>query len=76
MKVIWNNWSENLLLHTADYILAEFGQDARNKFLQDVYHIATLLETNPNLGKTEPLLANAPVLYRSIVVNRLSKIIY
>ena len=76
MKVIWNNWSENLLRQTADYIQVEFGKEAKVKFLQDIYHTTTLLQANPNLGKVEPLLANAPVLYRSIVVSRLNKIIY
>ena len=76
MKVIWNNWSENLLRQTADYIQVEFGKEAKVKFIKDIYYITTLLEANPNLGKAEPLLANTPVLYRSLVVSRLNKIIY
>ncbi|MBQ6730021.1 MAG: hypothetical protein IJQ83_07815 [Bacteroidales bacterium] len=36
----------------------------------------TYLEDNPYMGQIEPLLANKPKEYRSIVINRLNKIIY
>ena len=35
-----------------------------------------LLESNPHLGAIEPLMAHRAMTYRSIVVNRLSKIVY
>ena len=37
---------------------------------------AELLGEQPYMGKIEPYLAHRPVKYRSIVVNRLNKIVY
>lgn len=76
MNVIWNTWAEEEMLQTADYIETQYGENAKEKFFEEVFHIAELLGKNPHLGKVEPLLATAPVMYRSIVVNRLNKIIY
>ena len=76
MIVIWSEKAENTLKQTADYILEKFGENNRNNFIQEVYKIVKLLETNPNLGKIEPLLVDFPEMYRSIVVNFLNKIIY
>ena len=41
-----------------------------------MYSIEKLLVNNPQLGAIEPLLADLPVVYRSIVVNRLNKLVY
>lgn len=76
MIVIWSEKAENTLKQTADYILEKFGENNRNNFIKEVYKIVKLLETNPNLGKIEPLLVDFPEMYRSIVVNYLNKIIY
>ena len=35
-----------------------------------------LLATNPYLGPIEPLLADLPQTYRSVVVGRLNKMVY
>ena len=35
-----------------------------------------MLSRNPHLGPVEPYLDNMPEIYRSIVVNRLNKIVY
>lgn len=37
---------------------------------------AVCFESNPHLGAIEPLMAHRAMTYRSIVVNRLSKIVY
>ena len=76
MKVIWSEQARDELRHTSDYILKEFGKKSRQNFMQEIRHVATLLETNPNIGSVELLLENAPVLYRSIVVNHLNKLVY
>ena len=76
MKVLWSEQAKDEVRHISDYILKEFGKKSRQNFMQEIRHAATLLETSPNIGPIEQLLENAPVLYRSIVVNRLSKIVY
>ena len=76
MKVIWSEQARDELRHVSEYILKEFGRKPRQMFLQEVRHTASLLETNPHLGPEEPLLEETPVLYRSIVVNYLNKMVY
>ena len=50
MNVIWNNWAENEMLQTADYIEAVFGENAKYKFFEEVHHKAELLGISPYLG--------------------------
>ena len=76
MKVRWNERARIALRNTARYILTNFGRKINEAFLRKVYQTERLLEQNPNLGPAEPFLAEAPVLYRSIVVNRLNKMVY
>ena len=60
----------------AIYIRSAFGVRARDKFLSEVREANNLLECNPNIGKTEPLLSDCPGMYRSYVLNHLNKIVY
>ncbi|MBR5910938.1 MAG: type II toxin-antitoxin system RelE/ParE family toxin [Bacteroidales bacterium] len=53
-----------------------FGKQAKDTFMEEVHQTAELLGEQPYLGKIEPYLAHRPVTYRSIVVNRLNKIVY
>lgn len=76
MKVIWSEQTRDELRYTSDYILKEYGKKSRQGFMQEVLHIASLLETNPNIGPIELLLEEAPVVYRSTVINRLNKLVY
>ena len=76
MKVIWLPQAKKQLRHTANYIYQQFGTKEKNEFLQNVHHINSLLAENPNLGPVEPLLADRAVMYRSVVANRLNKIVY
>lgn len=68
--------AEEALGNTAKYIRGQFGQKASDKLLKATYHIGCLLEANPYLGTIEPLLAHRAITYRSIVVNRLNKMVY
>lgn len=76
MKVIWSLNAQDQLRQSADYIQNKFGQKARMDFLDDVFHVVPLISSFPNLGKEEPLLEGAPVVYRSLVIGWLNKIIY
>ncbi|MBR1499537.1 MAG: type II toxin-antitoxin system RelE/ParE family toxin [Bacteroidaceae bacterium] len=76
MRVIWLPQAKRQLRLTAGYILREFGQKARNEFIQEVHRANNLLADNPNTGAVETLLADRAIEYRSYVVNHLNKIIY
>ena len=76
MTVEWTTRAELALNEAADYILEEYGWDACDRFLYRAQHTAKLLEGHPNLGPTEPLLAGRNIMYRSVVVSRLNKIVY
>jgi plasmid stabilization system protein ParE len=76
MKVIWSIQAKEGLQQTSNYIRKEFGKRSKQKFLDEVLHVASLLERNPYLGQVEPLLDEAPVEYRSIVVNHINKLVY
>jgi len=76
MRIIWSPSASEALVKTATYIRKEFGPKSKKRFLDEIKHTAKLLEDYPNLGMIEPLLEGTPVLYRSIVVNRLNKLVY
>ena len=76
MKVVWMEQAEKALLRTAKLVQSEFGKKSSERLLRDTHRMGCLLAENPNLGHIEPLLANKPATYRSIVVNRLNKIVY
>lgn len=76
MRVIWLRRAENALHHTEEYILREFGTRACNHFLREIEGVSYLLERMPELGHYEPILSEYKQGYRSIVINRLTKLIY
>ncbi|MBQ9641749.1 MAG: type II toxin-antitoxin system RelE/ParE family toxin [Bacteroidaceae bacterium] len=76
MKVRWSVDAKAALDEASDFIKREFGEKARFRFRQEVRRVNNLLKTHPNLGVAEPLLADLPIMYRSVVVNRLNKIVY
>ena len=76
MRIKVEDEAKKKILQTARYIQKQFGTDARVDFRNEIHLIVKLLRVNPNLGPAEPLLADAPVQYRSIVVKRLNKIVY
>jgi len=76
MKVIWLNRAEMSMRRTEAYILQEYGEIARDRFMKEVEGVAYLLEKMPELGHFEPLLANYEQGYRCIVINHLNKLIY
>ena len=76
MKVKWFPEAKVSLRQTARYIRDQFGDKSSKEFLRDVFQKEKLLRDNPHLGPIEPLLADLPSAYRSIVVDRLNKIVY
>jgi plasmid stabilization system protein ParE len=76
MRIIVDERADEKIQETAKYILEMFGRKARQGFRREFHRVVKLLSKNPNIGPAEPFLADAPVMYRSIVVNRLNKIVY
>ena len=76
MRVIWHPEATKRLRQVVSYIQTEYGSKSSASFLKEAYRTGSLLARNPYLGAAEPYLADAPVLYGSVVVNRLNKIVY
>ena len=76
MKVIWMPLPKKQLRQVAKYIRNEFGKKVKDDFLQEVRDMSRLIGRTPTVGIVEPLLTDRPVMYRSCVINHLSKIVY
>ena len=76
MNVYFSDKAEWRIDDTAVYIKTEFGRKAEQDFKGKVRDIVRLLRHNPYLGPIEPLLAELPGTYRSIVVAKVNKIVY
>ncbi|MBR0169483.1 MAG: type II toxin-antitoxin system RelE/ParE family toxin [Bacteroidales bacterium] len=76
MRVVQSDFAKRQILNTARYIRREFGKKSKESFLQKVRETRRLLADNPYLGPIEPLLADLPQTYRSVVVAKVNKIVY
>lgn len=76
MKISWSKKAGKNVRHTASSIYLKFGHKASQGFYQKIQQASNILSTFPFIGKKEPWLLDCPVPYRSIVVNRLNKIVY
>ena len=76
MRVVWSVNAAEGAAHNAAYIRREFGNVAKQRFLAEVRAAVALLRKNPGIGAPEPLLEDAPVLYRGYIVNGLNKLVY
>ncbi len=76
MKIIWLSDARKGLLSIGKYIQKEFGVQRRLKFTEQVRKTESLLLDNPHSGKTDPLFTERTYLYRSVVINGLSKLVY
>jgi plasmid stabilization system protein ParE len=76
MRIKVADQAKKKIVHTSKYIRNQFGKEVSEDFKNEIQLIIDLLRENPRIGPVEPLLFEAPVTYRSIVVNRLNKIVY
>lgn len=76
MRVIWDPMAIKERNHVASYIRRRFGESHKTSFLQEVRETVQMMKRHPDVGPIEPLLAGLPKTYRSVVVARLSKIVY
>ena len=76
MKTIWDPRAKESLRQIARYINAKFGCEARKDFIQEVRDTENILKQNPSIGFVDPLFANRSVVYRSVIINGKSKMVY
>ena len=76
MRVEWTEQAREGRKQIAAYIRWRFGFKHAKIFMQEVNRTVKMLMHSPNIGAFEPLLADLPSAYRSIVINHLSKIVY
>lgn len=76
MTVLWMEQAQESLGQANRYIRKEYGRKASENFILKMYKVGRLLADNPYMGSVEPLLENSKITYRSIVVNRLNKLVY
>jgi len=76
MKIIWQNQAIAQRFSISEYIKNEFGMPTARKFNSELIRCKTLIQQNPYIAPIEPLLSGMEKEYRSILINRLSKMIY
>ena len=76
MKVIWDPNAKKGRRQIANYIHRQFGEKRKQRFLQEVSEATQMLKRYPSIGTIDPLFADRPETYRSIVINGLSKMVY
>lgn len=76
MKIHWEIIALDGLDQVADYILDSFGEKIESAFRERVQFATELLKLNPYMGVLDPLLSGRSQSYRSILINRLSKMVY
>lgn len=76
MKVVWQTQAQKGRRQIAAYINRQFGLNRMKMFRQKVDQTVRMLIQSPNIGSIDPLYADRPVLYRNIIINGLSKMVY
>jgi plasmid stabilization system protein ParE len=76
MKIIWQSNAKKGRTQVASYIYRRFGIRRVKEFRLEVDRVAKMIMLHPNIGPIDPLFADRPVTYRSIIINGLSKMVY
>jgi len=76
MKVEWTEHAEGQRKLIANYIRKGFGIKSARKFKQEVERTTDMIGHHPNIGTLDPLYADRPAAYRSVIINGLSKMVY
>ena len=76
MKIKWLHYASVQRQLVAAYIRREFGVKRARQFKQEVDLTAKKLAYSPYIGQIEPLFADRPQTYRSVIVNGLNKMVY
>ena len=76
MKIRWYKRAATQLHEVEGYVFEKFGEKARQEFMNNVERTVLTLAELPMLGKLDPLFAHRKRSYRSIIIRRLSKVVY
>lgn len=76
MKAKWDPKARSSFHQIAKFIQRRFGSTARRNFIEEVKETENLLKRSPYVGKIDPLFADRPRTYRSVIINGLSKMVY
>ena len=76
MRVIWQTIAKDGRTKVAAYIRREFGAKRKILFLQQVRETIQRLKHSPYIGQIDPLYADRPDTYRSVIINGLNKLVY
>ena len=76
MRIIWQSNAKKGRTQVASYVYRRFGLGSLKEFKQEVDQTVKMIVVHPNIGPIDPLFADRPVTYRSVVINGLSKLVY
>lgn len=76
MKVIWSNRAADAAAVIGEYIFQSFGYSTFSYYRKAIAQAEELLLANPFIGPEEALIHNGHHKYHTLLVNRLSKIVY
>ena len=76
MIISWSQKARESASEILVYIYLEFGSKASIIFLQNIERTTKVLENNPFAGRIESLLIGSKNEYRSLVVNKINKLVY
>lgn len=76
MNVVWSDTAKKNFRTILFYVYDQFGKRAMDKYNDAIFSAIDSLLLNPCLASKELLLDNMSVEFRSLVVQKLSKVIY
>lgn len=76
MIIHWHKKAEASLHRVEKYVLSKFGENERQKFMDEIDRSILALTDLPTLGKIDPLFAHRKQIYRSIIIRRFNKVVY
>lgn len=73
MEIVWDKEAEADLISLLSYLEDNFGMKSASAFRRKVLAHANLLSEHPMLGHTEPELEISGTVFRSLLIDNLSK---
>lgn len=76
MRIEWSKKAFKDLQEIENYILVKFGKRTQLAYNQEIRnHLQIFLET-PEYGKIDPLFSKHSKTYRSVIIHKLSRLVY
>jgi plasmid stabilization system protein ParE len=76
MRLVWNDEAKASMRQVAKYINIKFGKKYRTQFIQRVHEAERYIKANPSSPKVDSLFEGRKKVYRSVLINNLSKLVY